>query len=79
MRRLDDPAVRPTGHGIAAGGGFRPAHTGSLRAILETISLWRDRASQRRRLQALEEHRLQDLGVSRKDALREAGKPFWRP
>jgi uncharacterized protein YjiS (DUF1127 family) len=79
MRRLDDPAVRPTGLSAAVGDGFQPAHTGSLKTMLETLSLWRARAGQRHRLRTLEGHRLRDIGVSREDALREAGKPFWRP
>lgn len=79
MRRLDDSVVFPKGQYTPACDIFRPARAGSLKATLETISLWCARARQRRRLRALDEHRLQDIGVSRNDALREAGKPFWRP
>ena len=36
------------------------------------------RAVQRRRLAAMDDRMLQDIGISRVDALREATKPFWR-
>lgn len=34
---------------------------------------------QRRALLALDAAMLKDLGISRADALREGGKPFWQP
>ncbi|MDG4553204.1 MAG: DUF1127 domain-containing protein [Candidatus Competibacter sp.] len=33
---------------------------------------------QRRELLALDDRMLKDIGLSRVDALRESGKPFWR-
>ena len=50
-----------------------------LAALWETLITWRERASQRRHLASLEDHQLKDMGISRADAEREAGKPFWRP
>jgi uncharacterized protein YjiS (DUF1127 family) len=43
-----------------------------------TVSGWRERAEQRRRLMQLPDDRLRDIGVSRLEAVREAQKPFWR-
>ena len=36
------------------------------------------RAEQRRRLAELDEHMLNDIGVSKGDAAEESAKPFWR-
>jgi hypothetical protein len=37
-----------------------------------------DRGSQRRALSELDDHLLRDIGITRLQALREAGKPIWR-
>jgi uncharacterized protein YjiS (DUF1127 family) len=45
------------------------------------MRIWVVRRRTRKALQELAElnsHLLQDIGVSRDDALREAAKPFWR-
>lgn len=41
------------------------------------LRLWLQRARQRRRLATLDAHLLRDVGLTRQDALAEAGKPFW--
>lgn len=46
--------------------------------ISDRIHLWQERAQQRRRLMALDDRVLRDIGVSRADAEREYRKPFWR-
>jgi uncharacterized protein YjiS (DUF1127 family) len=53
--------------------GLRPAWT-----ALAAIRAWLARGRQRRQLAELEDHRLQDVGITREEALAEAGKPFWR-
>jgi uncharacterized protein YjiS (DUF1127 family) len=40
--------------------------------------MWIARPRQRRDLAELEDHLLRDIGVSRREALREAAKPFWK-
>jgi len=40
--------------------------------------LWYRRWQQRQHLAELDAHLLRDIGVTRPEALREAGKPFWR-
>jgi uncharacterized protein YjiS (DUF1127 family) len=39
---------------------------------------WRRRAQGRAELAALSDRELRDIGVTRYDARREIGKPFWR-
>jgi uncharacterized protein YjiS (DUF1127 family) len=39
---------------------------------------WLRRARQRRQLLALSDHQLQDIGISRADAVGEGDKPFWQ-
>jgi uncharacterized protein YjiS (DUF1127 family) len=62
-----------------AGPADRPAER--LRAALSwgilTLLRWQELARQRRALAALSDHMLKDLGLTRVDALREAGRPFW--
>lgn len=48
-------------------------------ALARRLREWLERAAQRRRLLALDERALKDIGVSRAEALTEGGKPFWRP
>lgn len=45
---------------------------------LSLIAFWLDRRRQRRDLAWLDEHLLQDIGVSRGEAEHEIAKPFWR-
>lgn len=46
--------------------------------VLATLRLWRRRARQRLELQGLDDHILQDVGLTREQVLAEARKPFWR-
>ena len=55
-----------------------PGHPDLMRKIIGTVSLWHERARQRRRLLQLDDRMLRDIGVSRADAVREADKPFWQ-
>ena len=54
----------------APGGRVLPRMTGALMD-------WFARASQRRRLQDLDERMLADIGLTRADAEQESRKPFW--
>lgn len=42
------------------------------------LLVWQARWRERARLDRLSDHMLKDLGISRADASREVGKPFWR-
>ncbi|WP_229677900.1 DUF1127 domain-containing protein [Caldovatus sediminis] len=78
--RLAAPA---DANGIATGvPRRRPEGTAGVALAIErasrTLGLWLERARQRRRLAALTDAALRDIGISRHDAAREASKPFWR-
>ena len=47
-------------------------------AAVALIARWIERARQRRALAALDDHTLRDIGITRVEAEREAGRPFWR-
>jgi uncharacterized protein YjiS (DUF1127 family) len=45
----------------------------------DTMASWLMRHQVRQDLSALDDRLLEDLGISREDALWQARKPFWRP
>ena len=57
--------------------GPRPA-AGLARIAFLVLRLWPERHSQRTRLSELDSEQLRDIGIDRRQALREARKPFWR-
>ena len=73
-------SVRPVGVDRGTAGAAGPPAE-RLRAALSWVILtllrWQELARQRRALAALSDHMLKDLGLTRADALREAGRPFW--
>lgn len=46
--------------------------------LLARLRHLRQRHHSRRQLRCLDPHLLEDIGISRADALREADKPFWK-
>lgn len=46
-------------------------------ALLRLPAVWRTRLEQRRHLASLDAHLLEDMGMDRESAAREADKPFW--
>ncbi len=62
----------------AAAGISFTALAGSIRRLLDALGEWHARAAQRRRLLALDDRMLSDIGISRADAWKEGSKPFWR-
>jgi uncharacterized protein YjiS (DUF1127 family) len=50
-----------------------------LARALDVLRIWQDRCRSRRTLRQLDDWLLQDVGLSRAVAAREARKPFWRP
>lgn len=59
--------------------GSRPDLRPRFRAALTRLREWYEVYRQRRELLGLDEAMLKDIGISRADALREGGKPFWQP
>ncbi|WP_448189599.1 DUF1127 domain-containing protein [Azospirillum sp. sgz301742] len=49
-----------------------------ITAAVAMLSAWAQRRRQRRALAALGPGLLRDVGLTRADAMRESGKPFWR-
>ncbi|WP_029006902.1 DUF1127 domain-containing protein [Azospirillum halopraeferens] len=47
-------------------------------AVADRWGTWNDRRRQRMALQALPDHLLHDIGLSRADVANEADKPFWK-
>jgi uncharacterized protein YjiS (DUF1127 family) len=50
----------------------------ALLASLAALVLWQERSCQRAHLAELSDGALKDMGLSRSDAIREAGKAPWR-
>jgi uncharacterized protein YjiS (DUF1127 family) len=63
----------------AAGAAGQPAERlrSALSWVILTLMRWQELARQRRALAAMNDHMLKDLGLTRANALREAGRPFW--
>jgi uncharacterized protein YjiS (DUF1127 family) len=73
------PAWRPARRGAPAPSprnARTPIHP--LAAAWLRVAFWIGRAHQRRALAELDDKMLQDIGITRYDAARECGKPFWR-
>jgi uncharacterized protein YjiS (DUF1127 family) len=49
-----------------------------LSSLANVIAIWLNRQQGRRDLSDLDDRLLADVGISREDAVWEAGKPFWR-
>ena len=64
--------------GIASQGIAGQGMGGALVTLFDMVATWNERRRQRRALEALPDHLLQDIGLSRADAVNEADKPFWR-
>jgi uncharacterized protein YjiS (DUF1127 family) len=65
-------ALENLGH-LPRSAGLRPRLLGAL----VTLEAWLDRHDERRALLELDDHMLDDIGLSRADVEREAKKPFW--
>ncbi|MCW2245331.1 uncharacterized protein YjiS (DUF1127 family) [Azospirillum fermentarium] len=58
--------------------GTRPTPLALLTRMMDTLGAWNERRRQRLALEALPDHILSDIGLSRADADHEATKPFWK-
>jgi len=68
------------GPGKSPHAGVRPRSALSLAVLADAVSLWMAQQQQRHALAdlAADKHLLADIGLTREQALGEAGKPFWR-
>ncbi len=66
MERTHATGISFFGSGSAFGG------------LINLVSIWQDRARERRHLSQLEPHILKDIGIEPSALHREIGKPFWR-
>jgi uncharacterized protein YjiS (DUF1127 family) len=57
----------------------RPWVADRVGRAVHLVLTWHERARQRRRLRALDDYMLRDIGLSRADVEGEADKPFWLP
>lgn len=49
----------------------------SVASCYKLVLLWQRRSTTRRQLQSLSDAQLLDIGISREEAVKEAGKAFW--
>ena len=47
-------------------------------SLFATLTTWMQRSRQRKQLAQLDQHLLDDIGLSAEQAAREIAKPFWR-
>ncbi|HYZ27379.1 MAG TPA: DUF1127 domain-containing protein [Geminicoccaceae bacterium] len=71
------PASIPA-KGVWSASGLRRGLTALAAAGLGRVVRWHELACQRRALLTLNDRMLKDIGISRAEAEREAGRPFWR-
>jgi uncharacterized protein YjiS (DUF1127 family) len=76
MSLINEINVLPTNHRNAS---IQAPDLSLLTRMAETFGRWRDRARGRAELARLNEHQLQDIGISWLEAETEWRKPFWRP
>ena len=57
---------------------FAPIIAGVLRGS-SLVAVWSERVEMRRRLAAMPERLLADIGLERAEVTCEVGRPFWRP
>jgi uncharacterized protein YjiS (DUF1127 family) len=55
-----------------------PRRARLLETLLLRLTLWRQRARERRQLSSLDGYLLKDIGLSAADVWQETHKPFWR-
>ncbi len=65
------------GKGFADRIAAAPPGAGLALRLLATAFKWHERVRERRQLYALDERMLKDIGITRVDVEREAGKHFW--
>ena len=52
--------------------------TAFMKDLVQRLKRWYFNYRTRRQLAELDHYQLQDIGISRSDAMNEVGKPFWK-
>jgi len=68
----------PFGMSRRVSGGTARTEPRQRAPVFALLKLWTRRFAERQAMKELEPHRLEDVGVSREQMLREANKPVWR-
>lgn len=74
---IHDRARSLAAHAGSAGGAWSRIRRARL-WLWQCLECWSERRRQRRQLRRLGDRILKDIGLSRADVEREAGKPFWK-
>ena len=56
---------------------LRPSISSFTGGLFDRIDSWKRRRAQRKTLASLDDRLLDDIGIARHDAAKEAAKPFW--
>jgi uncharacterized protein YjiS (DUF1127 family) len=64
---------------ITSVGELRSHRRTTLHRLERVAHLWLRRRRTRRALAVLNDYELRDIGLTREDARRETGRPFWSP
>lgn len=56
----------------------RPSAGNPVKQLLAAMVTWQQRYELRQHLLAMDDHLLEDIGIDRAMAVREAAKPFWK-
>ena len=75
---LPRAAAQPGGQASQATAGFVGSIIRLPAALIETLLVWQERATERLALRRMDDHLLKDMGLSRADVEHEASIPFWR-
>jgi uncharacterized protein YjiS (DUF1127 family) len=81
LREQGDAAEGTIMSEIWRSGGIVPARRrvpSNLCKLFDLLVLWRQRSRERRKLDALSDHVLKDIGLTRADTDSEVRKSFWR-
>jgi uncharacterized protein YjiS (DUF1127 family) len=79
MTSLTDLALdRACATAFAAPARHRVSTAGHGYVFVRLIAIWIERARQRHALADLDDRLLSDIGITRREATGECGKPFWR-
>ena len=63
----------------AVGSQFAVSFKDAAHGVFRVLCIWQERYLMRKRMANLDDHLLDDIGLTRDQVLAEADKPFWQP